>query len=126
MKRQQTTSAKVTVSVNTDPEDAAQFTPDTLLQRPRIITVELPASKPKAIDAISLMLQEGDWEHTVIWMTGKVQSGLSSAPRDGWSFNGTIRCDQLDRWILALQTIAREADKLGLRTPRSIPKVRFA
>lgn len=96
------------------------------LPKPLRVTVTLPATARGAFDQITVTLCEGELTHDLIHLRGEVNPGIPAARNDGFQFGGCIRPDQVERLILALQLAAAEADKLGLRTPRPVPKVKLA
>lgn len=96
------------------------------LPKPQRVTVTLPATARGACDHIVVTIREGELTRDNIHLSGEVASGTPEKKGDGFEFAGCIRPDQIERLILALQLAVAEADKLGLRTPRPIPKVRLA
>lgn len=120
---------KVVVREDTDDPEwvlgrAATLLKD-LVPNPLSIEVTLPDTRRGANDSVTVTIGEGELDRKHIYLSGHVNGGLRS--NDDVTLNGgCIRSDQLDRLILALQLAATEADKLGIRTPRPLPKVRVS
>ena len=123
MTRQSKESPRVTRGVFDNAEDAAEFTPRAWLQKRKTVAATFPAKRNRPFDVLEINLQEGDWEHTVVWLAAKIGSGIAEAPLDGWGNpNGTMSWVQFDRLIEGLQRVRAEAERMGLRTPRRQPR----
>jgi hypothetical protein len=96
------------------------------LTTPQRVTVTLPETSRRARDGVEVMICEGELGREYIHLSGRVYGGLGMRYNDNVALTGgCITGGQLDRLILALQLARAEADKLGLRTPRSIPEVKL-
>lgn len=79
-----------------------------------------------AKDSIEIQLCEGELDRAYIHLSGKVNGGLPGFSDSVELNGGCVLPGQIERLILALQLAAAEADKLGLLTPRPIPKMKLA